>query len=62
MQNMDVIAANEATALRGLSLDEAGMVGGGFGWGGPLHDVEHVAAEAGDAGAGGLIHTTGGDA
>ena len=31
MQNTNGIAANEGTALRELSLDEAKMVGGGFG-------------------------------
>jgi hypothetical protein len=31
MQNMNGIAANDATAPRELSLDEAEMVGGGFG-------------------------------
>jgi hypothetical protein len=48
MQNSNGIAANEGTALRELSLDEAEMVGGGFSWGGLVHGVEHV-AEAGAA-------------
>ena len=47
MQNMNGIAANEGTALRELSLDEAEMVGGGFSWGGLLHGAEHVAAKVG---------------
>ena len=41
MQNMNGIAANDGTALRELSLDEAEMVGGGFSWGHFLHGVEH---------------------
>jgi hypothetical protein len=49
MQNNNGIAANEGTALRELSLDEAEMVGGGFSWGGLVHSVEHVAGNiAGD--------------
>ncbi|HEY2526885.1 MAG TPA: hypothetical protein VGJ20_02885 [Xanthobacteraceae bacterium] len=35
--------ANEGTALRELSLEEAEMVGGGFSWGGLVRDVERVA-------------------
>jgi hypothetical protein len=42
MQNMNGIAANEGTALRELSLDEAEMVGGGFSWGGFFRGVEHL--------------------
>ena len=41
MQNMDGMAADDGTALRELSLDEAETVGGGFRWGGFLHGVEH---------------------
>jgi hypothetical protein len=48
MQNSNGIVANEGTALRELSLDEAEMVGGGFSWGGLVHGAEHV-AEAGAA-------------
>jgi len=41
MQNMNGMAANDGTALRELSLDEAEMVGGGFSWGRFLHGVQH---------------------
>jgi outer membrane lipoprotein SlyB len=41
MQNMNESAANDGTALRELSLDEAEMVGGGFSWGRFLHGVQH---------------------
>jgi hypothetical protein len=34
MQDNNGIATNEGTALHELSLDEAEMVGGGFGFGG----------------------------
>ena len=47
MQNMNGIAANEGTALRELSLEETEMVGGGFSWGGLVHNVEHAAAKVG---------------
>ena len=52
MQNMDGIAASEGTALRELSLDEAEMVGGGFGFGGIIHGIEHVAVVVGTGAAG----------
>jgi hypothetical protein len=45
MQNMDGIAANEATGLRELSLDEAEMVGGGFSWGGFFRGVQHLGSD-----------------
>jgi hypothetical protein len=48
MQNSNGIVANEATALRELSLDEAEMVGGGFSIGGFLHGAEHLAKEGAD--------------
>jgi hypothetical protein len=54
MQNMDGIAANEGTALRELSLDEAEMVGGGFSWGGLVHGVEHAAGNVVHAAEGGV--------
>ena len=67
MQNSNGIAANEGTALRELSLDETEMVGGGFSWGGLVHNVEHAAgnvlgaAEAGfGAVAGGGLAAGGG--
>ena len=41
MQKMNGMAADDGTALRELSLDEAETVGGGFRWGGFLHGVEH---------------------
>ena len=54
MQNSNGIAANEGTALRELSLDETEMVGGGFSWGGLVHNVEHAAGNVlGAAGASG---------
>jgi hypothetical protein len=52
MQNMDGIAANEGGGLRELSLDEAEMVGGGFGWGEIVHSVEHVATVVATGAAG----------
>ncbi len=55
MQNMDGNAANEGGGLRELSLDEAEMVGGGFSWGGLVHNVEHAAGNvlgAAEAGSG----------
>jgi hypothetical protein len=45
MQNVNGIAANEATALRELSLDEAEMVGGGLSWGGFLRGAEHLGSD-----------------
>jgi hypothetical protein len=45
MQNSNGIAANEGTALRELSLDEAEMVGGGFSWGGFLRGAEHLGSD-----------------
>jgi hypothetical protein len=67
MQNIDGNAANEGGGLRELSLDEAEMVGGGFSWGGLVHNVEHTAgnvlgaAEAGfGAVAGGGLAAGGG--
>lgn len=32
----------EQSSIRELSLDEAEAVGGGFSWGGLVHDVEHI--------------------
>jgi hypothetical protein len=52
MQNMDGISNNEGTALRELSLDEAEMVGGGFGLGGLVHAVEHAGTVVGSGAAG----------
>jgi len=52
MQDNNGIAANEGTALRELSLDEAEMVGGGFGFGGIIHAVEHVGMVVGSGAAG----------
>jgi hypothetical protein len=45
MQNSNGIAANEGTALRELSLDEAEMVGGGWSIGGLVHGAEHLAKD-----------------
>jgi hypothetical protein len=45
MQNMNAISANEGTALRELSLDEAEMVGGGFSWGGFFRGVQHLGSD-----------------
>jgi hypothetical protein len=45
MQNSNEIAANEGTALRELSLDEAEMVGGGLSWGGFLRGAEHLGSD-----------------
>jgi hypothetical protein len=50
MQNIKGIAVDEGTALRELSLDEADMVGGGFSWGGLVHNVEHAAGNVLNAG------------
>jgi hypothetical protein len=47
MQNMNKIAVGEVTALRELPLEETEMVGGGFSWGGLVHNVEHTAAKVG---------------
>jgi hypothetical protein len=44
---MNDIAINQGAALRELSLDETEMVGGGFSWGGLVHNVEHAAAKVG---------------
>ena len=52
MQNMDGIATNEGTAFRELSLDEAEMVGGGFGFGGIIHGIEHVGTVVASGAAG----------
>jgi hypothetical protein len=52
MHNMDGIATNEGTALRELSLDEAEMVGGGFGLGGIIHGIEHVSTVIASGAAG----------
>jgi hypothetical protein len=52
MQNMNGIAAHEGSAPRELSLDEAEMVGGGFGWGGLVHAVEHVGTVVASGAAG----------
>jgi hypothetical protein len=45
MQNNNGIAANEGTALRELSLNEAEMVGGGFSWGRLLRGAEHLGSD-----------------
>jgi hypothetical protein len=50
MQNIKGISVNEGTAPRELSLDEAEMVGGGFSWGGLVHNVEHAAGNVLNAG------------
>ena len=60
MQNMNGIAANDATAPRELSLDEAEMVGGGFSWGGFVRGAEHVAGEVAGAAAVGFGAVAGG--
>ena len=55
MQNMDGIAAEEGTALRELSLDEAEMVGGGFSWGGLFRGVEHFSQDVEHGMAAGFV-------
>jgi hypothetical protein len=55
MQNMDGIAANEGTALRELSLDEAEMVGGGLSWGGLFRGVEHFSQDVEHGMAAGFV-------
>jgi hypothetical protein len=60
MQNMNGIAANEGTALRELSLEETEMVGGGFSWGGLVHNVEHAAAKVGSKLGDAVINGIGG--
>jgi hypothetical protein len=55
MQNMNGITANEGTALRELSLDEAEMVGGGLSWGGFLRGAEHLGSDVAHGMAEGAI-------
>ena len=42
--------AIEQSSIRELSLDETEIVGGGFSWGGLVHNVEHAAGNVLNAG------------
>jgi len=60
MQNLNRIAVGEVTALRELSLEETEIVGGGFSWGGLVHNVEHAAAKVGSKLGDAVVNGVGG--